>query len=123
MNRIRELRKQRKMTQKELSKHLQIADSTLSYWEQGKYEPDINALKELSRFFHVSIDYILGGDMSEWKENNSSTESLVEEVKPSYKNPNKPKTSLLTDLKSLTHEEIVKIAEYVKFIKSLREKN
>jgi transcriptional regulator with XRE-family HTH domain len=54
------------MTQKELAKHLQIADSTLSYWEMGKYEPDINALRKLSEFFQVPIDYILGGDFATW---------------------------------------------------------
>jgi len=66
MNRIRELRKQMDMTQKELAKHLQIADSTLSYWEMGKYEPDTDALMKLSRFFKVPIDYILGGDFASW---------------------------------------------------------
>ena len=66
MNRIRELRKQKGMTQKELAKHLQIADSTLSYWEMGKYEPDNESLRKLSRFFLVSIDYILGGNIAEW---------------------------------------------------------
>jgi len=54
------------MTQKELAKHLQIADSTLSYWEMGKYEPDTDALMRLSRFFSVPIDYILGGDFIKW---------------------------------------------------------
>jgi len=66
MNRIRELRKQMEMTQKELAIHLQIADSTLSYWEMGKYEPDNEALLKLSRFFQVPIDYILGGDFTQW---------------------------------------------------------
>ena len=66
MNRIRELRKQRDMTQKELARHLQVADSTLSYWEMGKYEPDNEALLKLSKFFQVPIDYILGGDFTQW---------------------------------------------------------
>ena len=66
MNRIRELRKRMDMTQKELAIHLQIADSTLSYWEMGKYEPDNYALLKLSRFFQVPIDYILGGDFTRW---------------------------------------------------------
>jgi transcriptional regulator with XRE-family HTH domain len=66
MNRIRELRKQMDLTQKELAKYLQIADSTLSYWEMGKYEPDNNALMKLSRFFQAPIDYILGGDFTKW---------------------------------------------------------
>ena len=54
------------MTQKELAIHLQIADSTLSYWEMGKYEPDNEALLKLSRFFQVPIDYILSGDFTRW---------------------------------------------------------
>jgi len=54
------------MTQKELAIHLQIADSTLSYWEMGKYEPDNETLLKLSRFFRVPIDYILGGDFTRW---------------------------------------------------------
>ena len=66
MNRIRELRKQMDMTQKELAKHLQVSDSTLSYWEMGKYEPDNETLMRLSRFFQVPIDYILGGDFAQW---------------------------------------------------------
>jgi hypothetical protein len=32
----------------------------------GKYEPDINALRKLSEFFQVPIDYILGGDFATW---------------------------------------------------------
>ncbi len=60
MIRIKELRKQKKITQKELANYLQIADSTLSYWEQGKYEPDNDSLKILADYFKVSIDYLLG---------------------------------------------------------------
>ena len=66
MNRIRELRKQRDMTQKDLAKILEIADSTLSYWEMGRYEPDYESLWKLSRLFRVPIDYILGGSIEEW---------------------------------------------------------
>jgi len=54
MNRIRELRKRNSITQKELAKHMKISDSTLSYWEMGKYEPDNEALMKLSRYFKVS---------------------------------------------------------------------
>jgi len=59
-NKIRELRKQKNVTQKELASFLQIADSTLSYWEMGKYEPDNESLKKLSNYFSVPIDFLLG---------------------------------------------------------------
>lgn len=82
MNRIRELRKQKDMTQKELAKHLQVSDSTLSYWEMGKYEPDSEALMKLSRFFQVPIDFILGGDFIKWD---------IDEVRTPYPDVDTPR--------------------------------
>jgi len=138
MNRIRELRKKRDLTQKELAKHLKVADSTLSYWEMGKYEPDIKALMKLSEFFQVPIDYILGGDFTKWDisddrilypENNASR-LAVSEADVSY---NQNLTSTYTndisgvhiafdraEFAGLTKEETDMLAEYAMFIKSRR---
>ena len=60
MNRIGELRRNANMKQIELCKLLGISQATLSSWENGKYEPDINQLRELSKIFDTSIDYIVG---------------------------------------------------------------
>jgi len=68
------------MTQKELAKHMQISDSTLSYWEMGKYEPDNDALIRLSRFFQVPIDYILGGDFVRWDIDGNRTPSIYSDT-------------------------------------------
>ncbi|MCL2509300.1 MAG: helix-turn-helix domain-containing protein [Oscillospiraceae bacterium] len=59
MNRIRELRNNKGILQEELAKLLQISQGTLSYWENGKYEPDNDSLKKLADYFSVSIDYLL----------------------------------------------------------------
>ena len=136
MNRIRELRKNKDMTQKELAKHLQIADSTLSYWEMGKYEPDNDALMKLSRFFQVPIDYILGGDFVRWDidggtaqyhENDSSrlTDSVlyISEPKAAYGADdlrNEQVAFNRVEFEGLTLEEIDLLAEYAEFIKSRR---
>ena len=60
MNRIKELRTEKGILQTELAKHLKIGQATISNWETGRSEPDQDALKELSKFFGASIDYILG---------------------------------------------------------------
>lgn len=60
MNRIGDLRRNANMKQIELCKLLGISQATLSSWENGKYEPDINQLRELSKIFDTSIDYIVG---------------------------------------------------------------
>jgi repressor LexA len=59
-NRIKELRVSKKITQANLAEYLGIAQNTLSYWEQGKYDIDTKSLKKISDFFNCSIDYVLG---------------------------------------------------------------
>ena len=58
--RLKELRKMRGITQKELAELLHISDSTLSNWEQGRFEPDNETLIWLASFFGVSIEDLLG---------------------------------------------------------------
>ena len=65
---LKELRKSRKLLQKDLARYLQVAESTYSYWEQGKFEPDTETLKKLADYFNVSVDYLLGRT-----ENNETT--------------------------------------------------
>ncbi|NCB52437.1 MAG: XRE family transcriptional regulator [Clostridia bacterium] len=60
MNRIKELRIENRISQAKLSKKLKIAQNTLSYWENGKYEPDIESINKIAEIFHVSVDYLLG---------------------------------------------------------------
>ncbi len=57
---IKELRLTRGLTQKQLAKELEQAQSTIVYWEQNKQEPNITSLKKLCEFFDVSADYLLG---------------------------------------------------------------
>ena len=122
MNRIRELRKQRKMTQKELAKHLQIADSTLSYWEQGRYEPDIKSLKLLSNIFQVPIDYILCSEIPGCNEFDKDTNSIVGEAKRIYGEDSINILISRNEFNGLSVNEIDKLAEYAEFIKSQRSK-
>lgn len=62
MNRIKELRQSKKLRQSDLAVELQVSQATLSNWESGRYEPDFDALKKMSDFFQVSVDYLLGRD-------------------------------------------------------------
>lgn len=61
-NRLKLLRKERGLLQKDIAEHLNIAVSTYSYWENGKFEPDQESLSKLADFFGVSADYLLGRD-------------------------------------------------------------
>ena len=63
MNRIRQLRKERGITMKELGRIVGLAESTISQYENGKREPDNKTLLMFSKYFGVSVDYILGLDL------------------------------------------------------------
>ncbi len=58
--RIRELRKQLGLTQKELGEKLGAAESTISHYETGLRAPDHTTLQDLARIFGVTTDYLLG---------------------------------------------------------------
>lgn len=60
MNRIAELRKEKKMSQISLGMYLNISQKMISAYENEKNEPSIQILKELASLFHTSIDYLVG---------------------------------------------------------------
>ncbi len=60
MNRIRELRKARGMTQEELTVKLRVQRQTLSKYETGAIPLTDDTINILTDFFGVSTDYLLG---------------------------------------------------------------
>ena len=59
---LQELRKSRNLTQEELAEELYVSRTAVSKWESGRGYPSIDSLKEISRFFSVTIDELLSGD-------------------------------------------------------------
>ena len=59
---LQELRKSRGLTQEELAEALFVSRTAVSKWESGRGYPSIDSLKEISKFFSVSIDELLSGE-------------------------------------------------------------
>lgn len=59
---LQELRKTRNLTQEELAEAIFVSRTAVSKWESGRGYPSIDSLKELSRFFSVSIDELIRPD-------------------------------------------------------------
>lgn len=57
------LRKEKKLTQKQLADAMNISDKTISKWERGLGCPDVSLLNELSKILGVNIDRILMGNL------------------------------------------------------------
>lgn len=105
--RIKELRKSKKMSQSELGKFIGVSQTTVTAWENGRAEPSSSYVAKLATFFNVSTDYLLGRDSKE------------DDLKTADKNVQLI-AAHIDD--GTTPEEMNDILTYIDFIKSKREK-
>lgn len=75
---ISELRKEKKMTQKELAAALHITDKAVSKWERGQSSPDISLLIPLSELLGVTTGELLNGSRSQDPSGEEATEKTLE---------------------------------------------
>lgn len=107
-NRLRELRKERRLSLRELSNNVLIDYSALCKVENGKRNLNDNDIKVLTDFFNVSSDYLLG--LSDVRENvaiNNYTEHL-EGID----------IEILKDIKSLDDKTIEDLKTILKYLKN-----
>ena len=59
---LQELRKQKGITQEELAEFLYVSRTAVSKWESGRGYPNIDSLKEIAKFFGITIDRLLSSE-------------------------------------------------------------
>ena len=59
---LQNLRKNKGLTQEELAETLYVSRTAISKWESGRGHPSIDSLKEIAKYFSVTIDELLSGD-------------------------------------------------------------
>ena len=74
---LKELRKEKNITQEELAEKFNVSNRTVSRWETGNNMPDISLLIELSEFYHVSIPEIVDGERKSEKMNQETRDTVV----------------------------------------------
>lgn len=100
MNRIKELREEKKLTQQELADKLDTTKKNVYRWENEITEISSNSLIRLADFFEVSIDYLV------YRENDMG---IVEVNNKLTSNENK----LLTMFRKLDHDGQIKLYRLV----------
>lgn len=108
--RISMLRKEKNLNQLELSKILNISNTTLSQYETGKRVPSDEIKNQIADYFDVTVDFLLGRS----------------DIRNPYKNCNKSrnlKTAAYKniDVADLPEEAVKQVEEYVEFIKQKHE--
>ena len=57
---LKELRAEKKVSQKALGELLGISDRNIRFYESGEHRPDFDGLLLLADYFDVSLDYLVG---------------------------------------------------------------
>lgn len=65
---LQKIRKAKGFSQLKVAMDLSISREAISFYENGKRSPDVDMLVDLSRYFNVSIDYLIFGKEFEKKE-------------------------------------------------------
>lgn len=108
MNRIKDLRLEKSLTQAKLAKLLGLNQTAIGKYERGELEPNIQTLIKLSRLFECSIDYLIGNTDDFGNVTVENTELSENEQK------------LLEDYRSLPRQEKVQAEEYVHYLAERR---
>ena len=75
---IKKLRNEKGLTQKDLADQVHVTFQTVSKWEKDENEPDVSTLKELSKLFDVTVDQLVNGEeLTASKENSNEAEPVV----------------------------------------------
>lgn len=109
MLRLREVRKKKHYTMKQLGEMVGLSESTISLYETGKHEPDHATLVRIARILDTSVDYLLGvSDTPSANENQSTAQSrgLDEE--------------LIDLLSGLSPGEVQRVQDFVSGLKASR---
>lgn len=105
MNRLKELRKEKKLSQREIAQEMSISEKTLSRWENGESQIKPEKAQQLADFFGVSVGYLLG--YSEYRELERALDKTI------FSNYPDVETFLTQEIKELIGERIKDFYEYI----------
>lgn len=113
--RIRQLRKERHLTQTQLGKLFGIVKSTVSLYENDKSIPDDGIKSKIADYFGVSMDYLMGRTDVRYPASKTNDEYLKEIMGPYI-------ISQILELHDMTDEEKRTVAVILEGLKAMREK-
>lgn len=103
MNRLKELRQEKKLSQKELAENIGVHYRTLQNWENGESQIKPEKAQQLADYFGVSVGYLLG--YSEYRDSQEASYQL-------YRNdPDDPYNHVKARVYSILGDDLMKILE------------
>jgi transcriptional regulator with XRE-family HTH domain len=110
-DRLRHLREKQNLTQKQLAEKLNLPHQNLSNYERDFRQPDYDTLHKLSKYFEVSLDYLITGN-----ETTKSPDEMWQELL------DPKKRIFFKDLQEAPEEKIEELIEFWEYLKSKKNK-
>ena len=79
MEKLKELRSAKGITQSQLGEYIGAKKSAVCLWESGKRQPDQETLVRLASFFSVTVDYLLGNDAADSQTQEKAPAGTIDE--------------------------------------------
>ena len=77
---LKELRKQKGLTQEQIAEKFHVSNRTISRWENGNNMPDLDILIEISDYYEVDLREILNGERKSENMNKEMEETVLQAV-------------------------------------------
>ena len=103
MNRLKELRQEKKLSQKELAENIGVHYRTLQNWENGESQIKPEKAQQLADYFGVSVGYLLG--YSEYRDSQEASYQLYQ------KDPDDPYNHVKARVYSILGDDLMKVLE------------
>lgn len=103
--RLKQLRESLGMTQDELAKKLNLTQSTIAYYENGKKMPTLENAIIITNLLNTSLDYLVGVSDCQNTENIKESEDIY------------CSDAILDDISNLSCESLKSLKEFVEFLK------
>lgn len=74
---LQSIRKEKQLSQEELAEKIGVSRQAVSKWEQGSGYPETEKLLVLSQELHVSLDYLMLGEMGTMEDNKGLPTNII----------------------------------------------
>lgn len=116
--RIKQLRLEKNISQKDLAEHFNIARSTLSQYESNQRTPSDEMKLKISEYFNVSIDFLLGKTNTKNYEKNNP----IDKIKGTAKINKLQTLASYYDDNEFTNDDLQDIKKFIDFVVAKKKK-
>lgn len=116
--RLKECRKNKGKNQEQVAEQIGISRARYSHYENNHVEPDLDLIRKMADYFNVSSDYLLGRTDVPDVEETDRRKIIINKIATEFRDSD----LMFNDLSSLTADDLEEVYNYIKYIKSKKDK-